>query len=344
LLRGGEYSDMRCAIIGGGYSGAAVALALLKNLPSGHAITMFEPSREIGRGIAYATGPDHHLLNVAAHTVSITPDDQGGFCAWAVSRFPDSARYREADGAYFFPRSWFGTYVQECLANAIASNPDVTFKHEIAVASSVRHERGHLIVSSSIGEHEFDKVVFAIGNGPPSPIRLLEPCENPIVEQSAWKYNTNGIPKTARIVIVGIGLTMADVIADLEGCGHQGSITCISRNGRRPHVSVGIRAEFTPAEEFPPIVTARELVQAVRRWTDDAVAQGGHWISGVDHVIRNTPTLWRSLPPIERSRLRRHALAMGDSSLQDASSGASSDRGIDRLRTIHAFEGDSSRR
>lgn len=301
---------MRCAIIGGGYSGAIATIALLKRLPPGHSITIYDPGNEIGRGIAYARGPDHRLLNVAAHTVALIPDEKGDFCTWAVNRFRDADRYREADGAYFFPRPWFGTYMQERLASAIAGNPDVVLEHRKSIALAVEREGEHLLVRSADGAHAFDRAIFAIGNAPPSPIRMLESCESPIVEQSAWEFNPKRVPSDARIVIVGSGLTMADVVADLEACGHRGPITCISRNGRRPHPSVGVRAEFTPDEEGPPPATARQLVRRVRAWAADTVAQGGRWISCVDHVIRHTPALWRALSPIERSRLRRHARSL----------------------------------
>jgi uncharacterized NAD(P)/FAD-binding protein YdhS len=301
---------MRCAIIGGGYSGAVAAIALLKRLPSGHSITIYDPCKEIGRGIAYARGPDHRLLNVAAHTVALTPDEKGDFCTWAVSRFRDADRYREADGAYYFPRLWFGTYMQERLASAIAASPKVSLIHQISVALAVEQQGERLLVRSAEGAQVFDKVIFAIGNAPPSPVRSLESCESPIVAQSAWEFDPTNLSKTAHVVIVGSGLTMADVVADLEACGHQGPIVCISRNGRRPHPSVGVRAEYTPGDEGPPPATARQLVRTVRAWAAETVAQGGHWISSVDHVIRHTPALWRSLSPIERSRLRRHARSL----------------------------------
>lgn len=101
---------MRIAIVGGGFANAAAAIALLRTLPPGHSITIYEPTEEIGRGIAYARGPNHHLLNVAAHTVSLAPDDESQFCARALVCFPHAEEFRENDGAYFFLRASFGAY------------------------------------------------------------------------------------------------------------------------------------------------------------------------------------------------------------------------------------------
>lgn len=122
-----------------------------------------------------------------------------------------------------------------------------------------------------------------------------------------WKFSAKGIQKSARVAVIGSGLTMADVVAELDAHGHQGSIVCISRNGRRPLNSVGYRDEFTPLDIASVPATARQLVHAVRGWTAEAADRAGHWIPGVDYVIRQTPALWCALPPIERTRLRRHA-------------------------------------
>ncbi len=303
---------MRIAIVGGGYAGASTAIALLRTLPPGHSITIYEPAEEVGRGIAYARGPDHRLLNVPAHTVSLIPDDENQFCTWALARFPYAEEFRESDGAYFFPRAWFGTYIHEHLRAACDQNPRITFTHVREVARSIDLEGDVFVVRSADGAQIFDRIVLAIGNGPPSPIPILEAAGSagPMVIQSAWGFEPSTVGETARVAVVGGALTMADVIADLEACGHRGAITCVSRNGRRPHVSVGMRPDFSPAEALPTTLTAREFVALARKWAKEAVAESGDWRPSADWVRRNFPFLWRGLSPIERRRVRRHARSL----------------------------------
>lgn len=303
---------MHIAIVGGGFAGAAAAIVLLRTLPPDHSITIYEPAEEIGRGIAYAQGPDHHLLNVAAHTVSLDADDENQFCTWALARFPHAEEFRENDGAYFFPRAWFGTYVHEHLCTARDQNPGVILTHIREVARSIDLEGDAFVVRATDNAHVFDRIVLAIGNGPPSPIATLEPAGSagPIVIQSAWDFHSSIVDKTARTVIVGGALTMADVVADLEACGHRGSITCVSRNGRRPHVAIGMRPEFSPSEELPTTLTARELVSLARKWAAEAAAESGDWRPSVDCLRRSVSLLWGALSPIERRRLRRHARSL----------------------------------
>ncbi len=301
---------MRCAIIGGGFAGAAVAIALLRALPSGHSIAIYEPCADLGRGIAYANGPDHHLLNIAAHTIAVVPEHEESFCDWVRRRFSEVEDYRAADGAYYFPRAWFGTYMRELVAAAAASNKGVELTHVRQAAQSIRHSNGRFIVRAPDGERTFERVVLAVGNGPISPLRVFGSGTMPIVAQSAWAFDASDIPASARVAIVGSGLTMADVVAELDARGFRGPIVCISRSGRRPHDSLGYRPEFTPSSPLDIPTTARQLVRNVRRWAAESIERTGHWIPCVDYVIRETPALWRALSPEERSRLRRHVRSL----------------------------------
>ena len=299
---------MRIAIVGVGYTGAAVAVSLLKALPVGAAITIYEPEEDLGRGIAYARGPDHHLLNVAAHTIALTPGDEGYFTDWALERYSDAASYREEDGAYFFPRAWFGTYVGEVLSTEIRNNPATPVEHRREIAQAISLTGDALTITSESGRSSYDKLILAIGNSPTPPLRVLEPIGSgdPHVAQSAWGFDPHVVSRDASVVIVGGALTMADVVASLEATGHRGPITCISRNGRRPHVTVGYRPEFIPADGLRMPTTARELVVTARSWAEESQEQCADWRPCVDFIRVNMRHLWRALPKCERARLHRH--------------------------------------
>lgn len=302
---------MRIAIVGGGYAGATVATALLNELPSGHSITIYEPYDELGRGLAYARGSDRHLLNVPAHTLSLHPDNEEHFSQWALARFPDAGTYREADGSYFFPRWWFGTYVGEMLQEAMRRQPGITTEHVPEAAQSIEIVDGSLNVTSAGGSRSFDKLVLCIGNAPPRPLDVLEPPGvRPRIVQSAWSFDAGQVGKDDRVIVVGSGLTMADVVATLEEQGHQGTITCVSRHGRMPHVAIGVRPEFTPAAELPNVQTARALVQRARQLVHEATAELMDWRPAIDHLRRSGVGIWRALSPAERARLRRHARSL----------------------------------
>jgi uncharacterized NAD(P)/FAD-binding protein YdhS len=298
----------RIAIVGGGFSGAVAAICAIERASPGTTICIYEPNAELGRGVAYATGPDHYLLNVVAHTLAIRPGLAGDFLAWALDTKPEATLYEELDGSYYFPRSWFGTYVGEKLRVAIAARSrDVQFVHRRAVVRELKPTKNGLVIVDHIDRQVFDTVVLALGSAPPRPLAINTSAQSrPQVVQSAWDIADHPIAPGARIVIVGTGLTMADVVAELDARGHVGTIACVSRHGRMPHVSGGYLRPFVPPQA-DPAMRASALLRRVRDWARQSNRDLGDWRPAIDHARRHTTELWRALPSAERERLYRHA-------------------------------------
>jgi len=70
------------AIVGAGFSGALLALHLLKLGPPDLQISLIDRGGGFGRGLAYATRNPRHLLNVRVGNMSAWPDDPGHLAAW----------------------------------------------------------------------------------------------------------------------------------------------------------------------------------------------------------------------------------------------------------------------
>src|SRR2546429_5590479 len=66
------------AVVGGGASGTLAAIHLLRR-PEPLRLVVVEEGRRLGRGVAYGTTGDEHLLNVPAAGMSAYPDDPGHF-------------------------------------------------------------------------------------------------------------------------------------------------------------------------------------------------------------------------------------------------------------------------
>jgi uncharacterized NAD(P)/FAD-binding protein YdhS len=294
-------------IVGGGFSGAIAAYRLIGTLPSGSEIVIHEPNEDLGRGVAYAEGPDHFLLNVPARQQSPRSEDPEGFLRWMLKQHGDVTRFQQADGAYYVPRSWFGTYMRELVAERAASRRDVLLRHVRTPVVELKIDGAKPVGITRDGERAFDAIVLAIGNAPPRPIPVRTGNgPNPQVIQSAWGLNRMPSPEPdARIVIVGTGLTMVDAVADLAARSHKGPIVSVSRHGLFHQRSGGHNPEFIPPEE-PIERTTRALMRQIRRWCALSEQRHRDWRPALDYVRINAPKFWRGLSPAEQARFARH--------------------------------------
>src|SRR6478672_8756896 len=103
---------LRAIIVGGGFSGTLVAIHLLRQPGCVH-IDLID-QRIPGRGLAYSTVWDDHLLNVPAIRMSVFGSEPMHFLDWLHSNGkPD------ADAGSFAPRNLYGAYLQDVLETSI---------------------------------------------------------------------------------------------------------------------------------------------------------------------------------------------------------------------------------
>jgi len=103
----------RITIIGGGASGTLLALNLLKYEGEERLeVNLVEKRSSVGRGVAFSTKQDVHLLNVPAAKMGAFADDVEHFHRWLTDNGYDYARNA------FVPRRIFGEYLRDCLEKA----------------------------------------------------------------------------------------------------------------------------------------------------------------------------------------------------------------------------------
>src|SRR5437588_11001777 len=103
------------AIVGGGFSGTAIAYHLARFVEPGAArITIIEPRSWLGGGLAYSTSDPAHRVNVPAVRMSIDPDDSAHFTNWLTANgiLESDPGAATADGRVFPHRSTFGRYTR----------------------------------------------------------------------------------------------------------------------------------------------------------------------------------------------------------------------------------------
>ena len=292
----------RITIIGGGASGTLLAVNLIKN--SGEnpiEINLVEKSSSIGRGVAYSTAEDVHLLNVPAAKMGAFPDDIEHFHRWLAANDYD---YAPGD---FVSRRLYGEYLREVFAEAIAEkNRNVSLNLIDDEAIDVLTDKDSALVLLASGEVlPSHRVVLAFGNFLPPDL----PTENQDYTK-AEKYFRNAwseqIPEKIapddEITIIGTGLSAVDAILTLHRRGHKGKITAISKHGWFPAVHAAAAPYQPLCEELEQQMTTRGVLKTVRRHCSNAE----NWRSVIDALRPSTQKTWLRLPTDEKKRFVRH--------------------------------------
>jgi uncharacterized NAD(P)/FAD-binding protein YdhS len=274
-------------VVGGGLSGTAVAIRLLRGLDGPANLVVYEPSGELGRGIAYGTECKRHLLNVRAGGMSLFPEEPEDFTNWLQTRATDLA---SPLGKQFVPRMMFRGYVQDRLREAVANKHAGVEFHVIPKQLE------------KLSQNVFpDELILALGNQRP---RLPHPLiSSERVLSDPWKASALAeLAPNGTVLIIGAGLTMIDVVLQLREKGFIGKIIAMSRRGLLPHV----HSEAAPnPQDLPPHSSALGLLRHVSRNSRN-VDVNGDWRSVVDGLRPHNQTLWSNMALHEKRRFMRH--------------------------------------
>jgi len=301
------------AIIGGGLSGAALAYRLALDAPPSARIVVVEPRPELGRGVAYSTPDLDHRLNVPHTKMSIRTDDMGHFARWLASPGGPTLPARSATlvGHIFAPRTVFGDYVAETLAPYLAGG---RIRHLPTEAADITPDGARYRVLLANGETLVaDTVFLALTHPAPAiPAQLVGLGADTLIPDAFAPGALARVARTDRVLVVGSGLTSADILATLDRQGHAGPIHVISRHGWRSKPHGPAQAETTADFAANPATTALALLRSVRRALAQDAAQGLTWHATFDRLRAQGPAIWSSLPLAERQRFLRHLRSLWD--------------------------------
>ena len=289
------------AIVGAGFSGSLLALHLLRAGPARLRVLLIDRAGGFGRGLAYATRDPGHLLNVRAGNMSAFPDQPDHLLRW-LERQPGTG---EVPPSAFITRETYGRYVASLLREVVA-RPDgagrLVLVHDAAIG--LDETAGRLSLALAMGRRiAVDAVALASGNAPPARIEGLgrELAPGPLYAPDPWAADAlDGLPKNARVLLLGTGLTMVDVAVSLAGQGVASSMLALSRRGLAPHRHQGFN---WPAPAARPLLVgplSRQL-RAVRRRAREI-----GWREAVDELRPSTQAIWRAADPAQRRRFLRH--------------------------------------
>lgn len=298
---------LRVVILGGGFTGASLAWQLARmHLPA--RITVVEPRAELGRGLAYSATDPAHRLNVPAHRMSMDPGNRADFTEWLADHATAlDPQARAPNGDIYVQRALFGRYVADRLAPDLSSG---AIRHIRARVSDVARGTGDdlLLLLSDESRIHADLLVVASGHPSAALPRPLAPLADAagLIADPGDAAALAAVPQNARVLILGAGLSAADVIATLDRQGHQGQITCLSRRGlsTRGQGEVGCdsEADFTD----PPVTGVSDLLRRVRHAIVDDQARGEGWQATFWRLRAQAPQIWAALDETAKRRFLRH--------------------------------------
>jgi uncharacterized NAD(P)/FAD-binding protein YdhS len=317
-------------IVGAGFSGVTAAIHLSRGAEGPLDITLVDPRPVPGHGLAHATPHPDHRLNGSAAIHTIYPDAPLHFAEWvrdggALAADPGAV----APNGSIYPRRFdFGRYMAGEFERHAASNPAgarIEFVRDRA--SRVRRTGTGVAVELAGGRVlAADRCILALGwsgVGVPAPLRAIE--DRPGWVGDPWlPERIASIPREARVLLMGSGLTASDTFAALVAQGHRGPVVALSRRGLRPGsqsrfpstlTSVwGMLREPSPAflARHGTPASIREAMRALRRDIAALDPERSSWQAPFDELRDSVTHVWPSLPTAEKRRYVRHAKSWYD--------------------------------
>jgi uncharacterized NAD(P)/FAD-binding protein YdhS len=303
----------RIAVVGGGFAGAAFAIHLIRaNGERPIAIDIYEPRPLLGAGLAYSSADPAHRINVAAARMAVFSEDPTHFDRW-FRETGESADDPEAvleDGRAYPRRAAFGRYMDQLLRTAARAFPNVRFRHLRAKVTDLDRPGDSYRLTTEAGEQNIaDLVVLSPGHPPPPNLRWAsaEAAAAPRFVADPWRPAAlQKIRPSDEALIIGTGLTMADVVASLRLQGHVGPITAVSRRGLTPRARTILPVEAFGTFNQPPTESAAALLHRVRQAVRAAAKEGKPWECVVDALRQQGTAVWQGLSPASRRRFLHH--------------------------------------
>jgi uncharacterized NAD(P)/FAD-binding protein YdhS len=301
-MRGGE-GDCCVVVVGAGAAGALTASHLVTGLSSRYRIALVDPSPATGRGPAYSTTDDRHLLNVPASGMSAFPRDPEHFFRWVRTHHDPETQPQD-----FVPRRVYGDYVAGLLQAAAEYPGNARLERRVESVLGIDRRGDRFVVRLSSGQSIVARaVVLATGSRPGIDWAPPSLASSDRLVADPW---TQALPE-GDLLLVGTGLTMVDLAISADRPGR--TLHTVSRHDLVPEVH---RLPTTPAVPPPPGITRiaclDELRDVVEAHVAHTVEATGDWRAAIDGLRPVTAQLWQSLSDDDKRRfLTDHSRTWG---------------------------------
>jgi uncharacterized NAD(P)/FAD-binding protein YdhS len=323
----------RLVIVGGGFTGATVAVQAARRSPIAMDIVVVEPSTELGRGLPYQGSDPDHRVNGPIATHSIDPLDTGHVQRWLDKT--NGLQYdSDAQCAFgtFLRRGDYGRYLHESVLEFSKKNESgSTIRHHRDRVRQITLETDQVVLELEEGNPLLaDSVVLAFGNPAPRlPPMLQGLSQHPAVVHAPLVGTDlhqlcQGLKSGSKVAVMGTSLTAADVISTLLRQTSGVAITAFSRRGLIPHrqrppdsnaqinlpktwlidrINGQVPSYLYPSNGSP--WTVRQICRSMRQRIKTLTSQGLPWQQGFDEARDVVWQFWPLLSASEKQRFFR---------------------------------------
>ena len=279
------------AIVGAGASGTLVAVNLLRR--SSARVLLIDPSGH-GRGVAYSTCDERHLLNVPARSMSALADEPEDLLRWCEGRGLDVGRDD------FLPRRLYGDYLRDLLTRFDTAGRLRILRARVENIVEPPFHGGVRLQLGDGSELSADMAVLAVGHAPPEPLRAGRGPDRHGLVQDPWAPGALGrLAGARRVVLVGSGLTAVDVAMSLTAQSPDVRICAVSRHGARPRAHLPGPAREPRAIDAVP---GRSLAQLAGVVAAELARDPDAWRQSIDGLRPISSEIWSSLSLKDRER------------------------------------------
>jgi uncharacterized NAD(P)/FAD-binding protein YdhS len=293
------------AIIGAGLSGRLLAVNLLRQATHDVSIQMFERGEANSMGAAYSSNEGYLLLNVPACRMGAFSEDAEHFLKWVREKGISAGPWD------FLPRKLYRDYVFSLLEESQLTGRNGSSFELIRgeVIDLQPGQNGATLYVQGKGAFPAHKVVLALGNFPPRNPHITNrvALTSHRYVRDPWAFSGfSSLQGNERVVFIGSGQTMVDLLVGLYRRGHTGRIVSISRRGILPLAHKGFEPYPSFYAEIKDSTCLLEILRSVRRHLDEADRHGIDIRSVIDSLRPDTQELWLALPEAEKRRFLRH--------------------------------------
>lgn len=295
------------AIIGGGAAGAAVFGEILQRKRA-CTIHWIVGASAPGRGVAYSTDDDRHLLNVRADKMGLFLHQPDDFLAHA------SGTLDGISGSDFLPRRLFGDFVQAQVEALILAARQQGQSVEIHAANAVDMlpaiDGRYGIALHDGRKFEVDSAILALGALPPRALKCVTPEARKSGAYKLDPWTLRNVTRTPRrVIVIGTGLTAVDTLLTASTRWPGAQLVAVSRHGLLPRVHAREALAAYPHQQAlnDDLLNSHTIPQIMRKVRQAIAANAGEWRSVIDGMRPINSLLWQGFSTRQRWQFLRHA-------------------------------------